>query len=61
MSVVAVISEVLLTDSDRELDGVQAECTRCGHRTESFGVHDASIQHQAVPGIAPRRMPPWRK
>ena len=39
------ISAATLTNDDgREIDGVQAECSRCGHTTESFGTSDASVR-----------------
>jgi hypothetical protein len=32
----------LENDSGRTVDGVIAECSRCGHREESFGTSEAS-------------------
>jgi hypothetical protein len=29
-------------DEGREVDSVRAECTRCGHDTESYGISDRS-------------------
>ena len=38
----------LENDSGREVEGVQAECSRCGHCTESFGTGDGSVKRCLV-------------
>jgi len=42
------ISEVTLEGDYGEVDGVSAECSRCGHETESFGTSEASIKRCLV-------------
>ena len=44
MRVPCVVTETELeNDEGREVGGVQAECTRCGYVTESFGTSERSI------------------
>ena len=31
-------------ETGREVDGVRATCSKCGHTTESFGVEEDSIR-----------------
>lgn len=39
------IEEVTLEgDSGREIDGIQATCTACDHKTESFGTSERSVK-----------------
>jgi len=43
MKVECTINETELeNDSGRTVDGVIAECSRCGHCTQSFGTSEAS-------------------
>jgi hypothetical protein len=45
MTVSCEIEEIDLEgDSGGDVPGVQATCTRCQHRTESFGTDDRSIR-----------------
>lgn len=42
--ITCTIDETMLEcDSGREIPGVIARCSRCGHTTESFGTSEASI------------------
>jgi len=38
-----IISEELLDGDYGSVDGIVADCPRCGHRTESFGTSESSI------------------
>lgn len=38
----------LTSDSGREVEGVVATCSRCGHTTESFGTEGPSIRRCLV-------------
>ncbi len=39
------IEEVTLeNDAGREVDGVEATCSQCGHQTESFGTGEKSVR-----------------
>lgn len=42
------ISEETLEGDYGPVDGVVADCSRCGHRTESFGTSENSIQRCAI-------------
>lgn len=42
------ISEETLEGDYGSVDGVVADCSRCGHRTESFGTSENSILRCAV-------------
>lgn len=45
MKVPCKISDVMLeNDNGFEVEGVVAECSQCGHVTESFGTSDASVK-----------------
>lgn len=45
MKVPVEIDEVeLTTDTDKVIDGIRAECQRCGHSTESYGTSEASVK-----------------
>ena len=49
MKVRCIIEEALLeNDEGHEVEGVAAVCTRCGHRTESFGTTDRSVRRCLV-------------
>jgi hypothetical protein len=49
MKTSASIHETLLTnDEGREVEGVTATCSRCGHTTESFGTGSNSIRRCLV-------------
>ena len=41
--VAAGVEEVELSGDHGDIPGVAAECSRCGHTTESFGTGEASI------------------
>jgi len=43
MRVRCTIEETLLDGDWREVEGVMATCSRCGHTTESYGTDEASI------------------
>ena len=49
MRVFATITDIEL-ENDRGylIDSVEAECSRCGHTTESFGTGEASIKRCLV-------------
>lgn len=38
----------LENESGRTVEGVCAECSRCGHQTESFGTSEASVRRCLV-------------
>ncbi|MDP3766634.1 MAG: hypothetical protein Q8S13_01340, partial [Dehalococcoidia bacterium] len=42
MNVECEVVEVELDDDGRDVEGVKAICSRCGHETESFGTGDSS-------------------
>lgn len=45
MKITCDISEVGLEDDyGREVDGIIAECSRCGHEVECFGDSDSSVR-----------------
>ncbi len=45
MKVACEISEESMENDDgREVDGIRATCSRCGHGTESFGTGAASVK-----------------
>ncbi len=48
MRVLCAISSVTLEGDHGEVDGVSAECSRCGHETESFGTSEASVKRCLV-------------
>jgi len=39
-----VTETVLYNDIGKAVDGIRAICSECGHETESFGTHDASVR-----------------
>lgn len=46
--VVLSVSEELLEGDYGSVDGVVADCPRCGHRTESFGTSENSLRRCAA-------------
>lgn len=49
MRISCKVEEVTLENEEGvELDGVSAECPRCGHTTESFGTAPTSIRRCLV-------------
>ena len=49
MKVACEIEERDLENEDgREIQGVAATCSRCGHETESFGTGEASVRRCLV-------------
>lgn len=43
-----IIQEEIENDEGHLVDGISAECERCGHCTESFGTSSASIRRCLV-------------
>lgn len=39
-----VVPVYLENDDGREVEGVVATCSRCGHETESYGMGEASVR-----------------
>ena len=49
MRVECEIEEVILeNDEGRDVEGVQATCSKCDHQTESFGRSDKSVKRCLV-------------
>lgn len=48
MRVECEIEETTLEGDYREMEGVTATCSRCGHESESYGISDASIKRCLV-------------
>lgn len=49
MRIRCAIDEVSLENEDgRDVEGVTATCSRCGHATESYGTSDASVRRCLV-------------
>jgi hypothetical protein len=48
MKVAAEIRQIELEGEFGPIDSVEAECARCGHCTESFGTHGASVRRCLV-------------
>lgn len=43
-----IIQTEITNDEGREVAGVCATCSKCGHETESFGTGDASVRRCLV-------------
>jgi hypothetical protein len=49
MRITCWISDIELeTDDVRPIDGVEAECSKCGHTTESYGTDGPSVRRCLV-------------
>ncbi len=48
MKIRCQVDEVEMEGDFGPVDGVVAQCTRCGHETESFGTSDASVRRCLV-------------
>jgi hypothetical protein len=40
-----VRDKVLINDYDQEIDGIEVECSECGHTVEAFGTSEISLRY----------------